>query len=274
MPFVQINHSAELDQAARTSISSAIQEALVETVRIPADDLFQVMHPLAAESLIYAPSYLGVAHANPFVYIQIIFREGRSVAVKQELHRAIAAKISDRTPVKIANVMIVMVENASADWSFGDGKAQLVDGTFEKVMGVPASPAAAGVAVSAPATASASAAASAPAPEGLQRKRLLTAELGVRQVTKVHMQEIRFAPGQKAGLHVHPCPVTGYILKGEALLEVEGHAAQVLPAGSAFYEPAGARISRFDNHSASDEMVFTAFYLLDGEQPLIEMLTA
>jgi quercetin dioxygenase-like cupin family protein len=265
MPFVQINHSAELDEAARSSISLSIQEALVETFRIPADDFFQVMHPLPAEALIYAPSYLGVAHANPFVYIQIIFREGRSVAMKQELYNAIASKIADRTPVKLANVFIVTVENTSADWSFGDGKAQMVDGTFEKMMGAPAT------AVGGPAS-GASARATAAEPEGLQRRRLLTAELGTRQVTKVHVQEIRFAPGQKAGLHVHPCPVTGYILKGAAVLEVEGHAAQVLPAGSAFYEPAGARISRFDNHSASEEMVFTAFYLLNGEQPLIEML--
>jgi quercetin dioxygenase-like cupin family protein len=91
-------------------------------------------------------------------------------------------------------------------------------------------------------------------------------------VTKVHAQEIRFAPGQKAGLHFHPCPVTGYILKGTAVLEIEGEEAQVLPAGSAFYEPAGARVRRFDNHSADEEMIFTAFYLLDGEQNLIEMI--
>jgi quercetin dioxygenase-like cupin family protein/phenylpyruvate tautomerase PptA (4-oxalocrotonate tautomerase family) len=273
MPFIQINHSAELDGAARKAISLSIQEALVETFRIPADDYFQVMHPQPAEALIYAPSYLGVAHANPFVYIQLIFREGRSVAMKQELHRAIAAKIADRTPVKAANVFIVMVENTSADWSFGEGKAQMVDGTFEKMMGAPGG-SASGASRASGASGADGGAGKGPEPEGLQRRRLLTAELGARQVTKVHVQEIRFAPGQKAGLHVHPCPVTGYILKGAAVLEVEGQAAQVLPAGSAFYEPAGARISRFDNQSASEEMVFTAFYLLNGEQPLIEMLKA
>ena len=100
----------------------------------------------------------------------------------------------------------------------------------------------------------------------------MTAELGTRQVTKVHAQEIRFAPGQKAGLHFHPCPVTGYILKGTAVLEIEGETPQVLPAGSAFYEPAEARVRRFENQSAVEEMVFTAFYLLDGEQNLIEMI--
>jgi quercetin dioxygenase-like cupin family protein len=91
-------------------------------------------------------------------------------------------------------------------------------------------------------------------------------------VNKVHAQEIRFAPGQKAGLHFHPGPVVGYILRGTAVLELEGEAPQVLPAGSAFYEPAMARVRRFDNQSATEEMVFTAFYLLDGEQNLIEMI--
>ena len=56
------------------------------------------------------------------------------------------------------------------------------------------------------------------------------------------------------------------------MLEIEGEEPQVLPAGSAFYEPAGARVRRFDSHSAEQEMIFTAFYLLDGDQNLIEMI--
>ena len=42
-------------------------------------------------------------------------------------------------------------------------------------------------------------------------------------------------------------------------------------AGSAFFEPADARILHFDNHSDTEPMVFVAFYLLNGEQKLIEM---
>ena len=104
------------------------------------------------------------------------------------------------------------------------------------------------------------------------RRHLLTADTGIRKITSVQAHEIHFAPGQKGGLHFHPCPVTGYIIEGTAMLQVEGEAEQVLPAGSAFFEPADARILHFDNHSETEPMIFVAFYLLNGEQQLIEML--
>ena len=103
------------------------------------------------------------------------------------------------------------------------------------------------------------------------RRHLLTADTGTRTITSVQGHEIHFAPGQKGGLHFHPCPVTGYIIEGTAMLQVEGEEEQVLPAGSAFFEPADARILHFDNHSDTEPMVFVAFYLLNGEQKLIEM---
>ena len=110
-------------------------------------------------------------------------------------------------------------------------------------------------------------------PNEIIRQHLLTADTGARQITKIEAHEIHFAPGQAGALHYHPCPVTGYILTGTALVEVEGHPAQVLHAGQAFYEPAMTRILHFDNYSATEPMSFVAFYLLDGKQTLIEMIT-
>jgi len=104
------------------------------------------------------------------------------------------------------------------------------------------------------------------------RKPLLTALLGERTVRSVDVREIRFAPGQKTGRHVHPCTVVGYIASGAAELEIEGQPVQRLPAGAAFHEPAGQVIARFDNASATEPMTFIAFYLLAADEPLIEIL--
>lgn len=81
-----------------------------------------------------------------------------------------------------------------------------------------------------------------------------------------------FAPGQETGRHRHPCPVVGYIAEGSAVLQIEGHDAQTLPTGAAFYEPAEIVVTRFDNASQTQPMKFIAYYLVAANEPLIELL--
>ena len=104
------------------------------------------------------------------------------------------------------------------------------------------------------------------------RKPLLTAEVGERTVTRVEVREIAFAPSQATGRHQHPCPVISYLVEGTALVQEEGGPAREIHAGESVYEPAGVVIARFDNASSRQPMKFIAHYLLEGDQPLIEML--
>lgn len=104
------------------------------------------------------------------------------------------------------------------------------------------------------------------------RNHLLTADIGKRQITSVEVKEITMGPGEVGGLHLHPCPVTGYISRGTAIMQVEGEKELILQAGSAFYEPADARIIQFSNYSETEPMTFIAFYLLNGKQELIKIL--
>jgi quercetin dioxygenase-like cupin family protein len=106
----------------------------------------------------------------------------------------------------------------------------------------------------------------------IQRKQILNAVLGNRNVTSADVREIRLEPGQQSGRHLHPCAVLGYIVAGTAIYQIEGQAEQTLPAGSAFYEAADTVIANFGNASDAEGMTFVAFYLLEGEQELIRML--
>jgi quercetin dioxygenase-like cupin family protein len=109
--------------------------------------------------------------------------------------------------------------------------------------------------------------------DAIIRRPLLTASLGERRVTRVEVREISFRPGQRTPRHLHPCPVVGYIAEGTALYQREDESApQLLQAGAAFYEPADAVVLHFDNASETEPMRFIAYYLLDGEQELIELL--
>jgi quercetin dioxygenase-like cupin family protein len=106
----------------------------------------------------------------------------------------------------------------------------------------------------------------------IERKQLLKAVLKNGAFTSADVREIRLQAGQQSGRHLHPCAVLGYIVEGTATYQIEGEAEQILPAGSAFHEPAGAVIANFGNASDVEPMTFVAFYLLNGEQALIEML--
>lgn len=99
----------------------------------------------------------------------------------------------------------------------------------------------------------------------IARKDVLSVEIQpLGKLSKVTAQEITFAAGTKAPRHTHPCPVVGTVASGEIAFQVEDEAVQVLAAGSAFYEPANATITRFDN-VGKGEAKFTAFYLCDGQ---------
>ena len=112
------------------------------------------------------------------------------------------------------------------------------------------------------------------AQEAIIRKPLFTAILEqAKKVGKVEIKEIEFHPGQKTGVHLHPCPVVGYIAEGTAIIQIEGRESERLHAGDAFFEPANVKMLRFDNASDAVGMKFIAFYLLgEDEGELIRML--
>jgi quercetin dioxygenase-like cupin family protein len=108
----------------------------------------------------------------------------------------------------------------------------------------------------------------------ITREHLLASDLTGRpgRIDRVEIHQITLPPGQAAGPHTHPGGVAGYVTSGQIAFEPDGHPAQELRAGSAFFEPPGAAIRRFDNVSASQSATFIACYLVTGDQPLIQPL--
>ena len=99
--------------------------------------------------------------------------------------------------------------------------------------------------------------------------KILTANFESRQVVKVEAGDFHFVPGQAAPIHTHTAPAVGYVAKGQIIYQVEGEKPQLLNEGDAFYEPAGPRILRFDNASATEEAIFIDFNLQQEGEPFI-----
>lgn len=128
MPFVQISLLQGKTPARAQAVSDAVHQALVDVFDVPMLDKFQVVHEVPLERLVFPPGYMGIPHTRDIVYIHITCKEGRTVDMKRRLYAHIAGGVSERTGMSQDDVVIVLAENKAENWSFGRGKAQLVDG--------------------------------------------------------------------------------------------------------------------------------------------------
>lgn len=106
-------------------------------------------------------------------------------------------------------------------------------------------------------------------PTAAKSVKIFEANFEARNVVQVEAGDFHFVPGQVAPIHTHTAPAVGYVVKGEIIYQVEGEKQIILREGDAFYEPAGPRILRFDNASATEEAIFVDFNLEQAGEPFI-----
>ncbi|SHN35467.1 tautomerase family protein [Mucilaginibacter sp. OK098] len=126
MPFVQIYLPATFTSAQKKTISVSIQESLVAIFNVPEKDYFQVINILSDGHLIHSDSYLDIPHTDQMVYIYITCALSRTKEMKQALYASIAQKIAAGAAVNINDVFIILNEIPWENWSFGQGKAQMI----------------------------------------------------------------------------------------------------------------------------------------------------
>jgi len=124
MPLVTFNVPLTLSNDRVTGLRDAVHEALVTTAEVPSDDRFHVVHRHDASGLSIDPGFLGVVRGPDAVIVEITFRMGRTQHQKQALYNEIARLALAKAGFRSEDVMVVLTENTSLDWSFGGGVAQ------------------------------------------------------------------------------------------------------------------------------------------------------
>jgi phenylpyruvate tautomerase PptA (4-oxalocrotonate tautomerase family) len=123
MPLVRIALRKGKSPEFRRAVADAIHRAMVETIKIPEQDRFQIITEHDEAGLIYDPSYLGISRSQGVLVIQIALSAGRSVEVKKALYARIAQLLQE-PGVRPEDVFVNLVEVAKENWSFGNGIAQ------------------------------------------------------------------------------------------------------------------------------------------------------
>ncbi|KKA05302.1 4-oxalocrotonate tautomerase [Pseudomonas ogarae] len=122
MPFVRTAVIQGTSQQQRQRIVDGIHQALVESIGMPEDELFNLVTDYDPEQFFYSRTFNGVARSDHLIVIEITMRRGRSDAMKRELYKKIADNLGVQAQVRPQDVFIFMHENDYSDWSVGFGK--------------------------------------------------------------------------------------------------------------------------------------------------------
>ena len=105
-------------------ISNAVQDALLEVLKIPPDDFFQIIHELPKTRFLYSPSFLGLTYSNEFILLEVTFLVGRPKETRLALLKELNKRVAAEAGISPDDLVIMLYEIAGENASFGRGLAQ------------------------------------------------------------------------------------------------------------------------------------------------------
>src|SRR5262245_2522137 len=124
MPLARIDLVRGKSADYKRTITDVVYEAVVDILKAPPNDRFQVITEHAPEDHIADDSYLSITRTKDCVFIQVTLNAGRSLEQKKGFYKAVADGLNERLGVRREDVLINLVEVAKENWSFGNGVAQ------------------------------------------------------------------------------------------------------------------------------------------------------
>ncbi|AYG59984.1 tautomerase family protein [Rhizobium jaguaris] len=132
MPLVRFDliKGRSPDQLAK--LLDHAHRALVESFRIPESDRYQVVTEHEPIHVVALDTGLGFQRTKDLVVVQVVSRP-RSMMEKTAFYSSLAKALEDKCGVSPSDLIISVVENTDADWSFGKGEAQFLTGSLAGV---------------------------------------------------------------------------------------------------------------------------------------------
>jgi phenylpyruvate tautomerase PptA (4-oxalocrotonate tautomerase family) len=125
MPLAKI-HVVEgrYDEARMGKVSNAVQAALMNTLRVPPEDFYQLIFELPKTRFLHTPSFVGIHYTDDLIILDVTFIQGRSKEMRLALLKDINTRIAAAAGVSPDDMLITLYEVPGENISFGRGEAQ------------------------------------------------------------------------------------------------------------------------------------------------------
>lgn len=125
MPLIRVDTFKNYSDEQLKTALDIIHQAAVNCFQIPDRDRYQIVTQHAPNEMVLLDTNLGFTRSKDAIVIQVFSRK-RSKEAKLNFYRQVATELTQALKIKGSEILISLVENGDADWSFGWGEAQFV----------------------------------------------------------------------------------------------------------------------------------------------------
>jgi hypothetical protein len=127
MPLLRFDLIEGRSESEIRKIIDTTHEVLLETLKVPKHDRYQVVHEHSRSRMILQDTGLGFIRSDNVLLLQVTSRP-RSREMKENFYRLLVDRLATRCGISSDDVVVNFVTNADEDWSFGAGRAQFLTG--------------------------------------------------------------------------------------------------------------------------------------------------
>lgn len=127
MPLINIDLiEGRSDEQVQTLLDT-VHRAMVDAFQVPERDRYQIVNEHRSGRLIVEDTGLDIPRTDKVVVIRAVSRP-RAEESKIRFYQLLAQQLQERCGIEPSDLMVSIVTNSDADWSFGHGRAQFLTG--------------------------------------------------------------------------------------------------------------------------------------------------
>jgi len=127
MPLLRFDVIEGRSEEELKTLLDTAHDAMVEAFDVPERDRYQIVHTHKAHEMVIQDTGLGFERSKDIVLISVTSKT-RTQEKKQRLYQLLAERLQANCGLAPTDLMVSIVENDAADWSFGLGEAQFLTG--------------------------------------------------------------------------------------------------------------------------------------------------
>ncbi|AMP72141.1 tautomerase family protein [Ralstonia solanacearum] len=125
MPLLKFDIIQGRSEEQVRKLLDTTHQAMVQAFDVPSSDRYQCVTQHRPGELVLEDTGLGYTRSNDVVVLTVISRQ-RTQAQKVEFYRLLAQNLQASCGLSPDDLIVALVENTDADWSFGRGRAQFL----------------------------------------------------------------------------------------------------------------------------------------------------